>query len=180
MPITNKNSLSKSTRTDFTQDYKMQVFTMWYNSGKPSPERFYSLLVEEDVKEPLSGEMPTKSTVTRWIKTDFEAKSTFLDTEAIKAIEKQLVGNKIQMLTAHAAIGRELSQMGMEFLRSEGLGNSRNALSAIIEGLRIETESSGASVKFNELSKMTDEELLGEFTKLVQGSKLVSVGPNDE
>lgn len=158
----------------------MQIFTLWYNSGKPSAERLYSIIITENIKEVLSGEIPTKSTIDRWIKKDFEAKSTFLDNEAMKSIEKSLVGNKIQMLKAHAEIGKELYAMGMDYLREEGLGNSRNALTAIIEGMRIETESSGASVKFNELSKMTDEELLGEFSKIVQGSKIVSIGPNDE
>ena len=82
------------------------------------------------------------------------------------------------MLNTHAEVGKDLYKMGMEYLKENGLGNSRNALSAVVEGLRIERESSGTTVKFAELDKMSDEELLEQLSNIVQGSKIVSVGPN--
>ena len=174
-----KTGLVKRGRPDFTQDYKMKIFTLWYNLGKPSPERLYSEIVTQDIKEGFSGAMPSKTTVYMWVTKDFEAKATFLDMEAAKSIEKQLVGQRIQMLNTHAKYGQELAEMGMAFLKENGLGNSRNALSAVIEGLRIEKESSGAPVKFTELSKLTDEELVGELQKIIEGSPILSIEPND-
>lgn len=153
---------------------------LWYNHGKPSADRLHALIVAENIKEFLSGEIPTLSTVKNWVKTTFQAKATFLDNEAMKSIEKGLVGNKIETLRKHAEIGKELYEMGMQELRENGLGNARNALTAVIEGMRIENESSGAAIKFTELSKMSDEELVGELHKLVSGSKIISIEPNDE
>lgn len=180
MPALNKNSLAKRTRTDFTQDYKMQIFTLWYNSGKPSAERLFSIIITENIKEPLSGEIPTANTIKKWVGNEFEAKATFLDMEVMKSLEKSLVTNKIELLKRHAEIGKEVYEMGLEHLKENGLGNSRNALTAIIEGLRIEAENSGASVKFNELKDKTNEELWGELLKIIQKGKIVSIEPNDE
>jgi hypothetical protein len=177
--LLNQHVQTKRTRTEFTQDYKMKIFMLWYNKGKPVSERLYSIIITENIREPLSGEIPTRTTIDKWIKKDFELKATFLDLEASKAIEKELVANKIQMLQSHSKIGQELYEMGMVHLRTEGLGNSRNALSAVIEGLRIEKESSGVNIKFAELDKLNDEELLAELNKLVVGSEIISIEPND-
>ena len=175
--FSDKQSLSRA-RFHFTEDYKMQIFTLWYNSGKPNADRLYSLIISENIKEPLSGEIPNKNTLVTWVRKDFEIKATFLDAKAIQQLEKQLVQSKLEMLNKHADVGRELYTIGMEYLKENGLGNSRNALSAVVEGLRIERESSGTTVKFAELDKMSDEELFAELASLVQGSKIISVGPN--
>lgn len=175
----NRNKLVRS-QQNFTDDYKMRIFTLWYNSGKPTSERLYSLIVSEDIKEPLSGDIPTKNTISLWIKRDFESKATFLDNQAMKDLEKQLVKSKLELLNAHALIGKELQVMGMKYLKEKELGNARNALSAVIEGLRIERESSGVSVKFAELDKLNDDELLEELALIVETSDIIDIEPNEQ
>jgi len=164
---------------EFTQDYQMKIFMLWYNSGKPTSSRLYAEIVNQDIRENLSDEMVSENTLRKWIREDFEAKATFLDDEVAKNIEKQLVSDKIHTMQVHAEMGRKLQVIGMEFLEENGLGNARNALSAVLEGMRIEKENSGTAIKLAELDKLSDEELLAELNKLVQDSEIVAIEPND-
>lgn len=168
----------KRTKTEFTEDYKMKIFMLWYNSGKPSSDALYSLIISNDIKEGFSGEIPSKTTVSGWVKKLFEAKATFLDLKANEAIEKQMISTKIEMLQEHAKLAQELHTMGMTYLRDNGLGNARNALSAVIDGIRIERESRGTE-KLIELDKLSDKDLLAEFARLIEGSEIVSIEPNN-
>ena len=178
MPIPNRSLLQNKTRIEFTEDYQKQIFILWYNLGKPTSSRLYSVIVEKDLKEELSGEMVSENTLRKWIK-DFEAKAIILDKGVSDELEKQLVADKINTMKFHAEMGRKLQVMGMDYLENNGLGNARNALSAVLEGMRVEKENSGTAIKLAELDKLSNEELVDELRKLVENSEIVDIEPND-
>lgn len=178
MPVPSSSN-QVSNRINYTDDYKMEVFTIWYNSGKPTSAQLFSKLVADGVKEFQSKSIPTKNILHKWITNEFQSKAIFLDNEVARKLEKDLITRRVEVLNAHAEIGNELYKMGMDYLRENGIGSARNALTAVIEGLRIEKENTGTPVKFAELQSLTDDQLMEEFVKLVTSrSKIISIEPN--
>lgn len=178
MPVPSSSS-KVANRVNYTDDYKMQLFTIWYNSGKITAAQLYSKLVADNIVEYQSKTIPTKNILHKWIQNEFQSKAIFLDNEVARKLEKDLITKRVAVLNEHAGVGNELYNMGMDYLREHGLGSSRNAITAVIEGLRIEKENTGTPVKFAELQSLTDDQLMEEFAKLVTSrSKIVSIEPN--
>lgn len=162
--------------SEFSEEYRTKIFTLWFKNSKPVAARLKNLIKEPD---PLNGRFLSAGQLKTLINGEFSAKAAFLDEQVAKELERQLVTEKIEMLRDHAVAGRELWEMGMEHLREKGLGNSRTAVTALIEGIKIEKESRGTPIELARIGKMTDEELLGTLQELVSDSEILALEPAD-
>lgn len=146
-----------SPETSFSDTYKQQIFSQWYQAGKPGANKLYPQLEGLD---PYTGCKLAKSTLAGWISKDFHDWAVPLDEEVRNNLENSLVAEKVKMLERHAETGKKMQALGIQYLEENGVGGSRNAIQLLVEGLRIERESVGAP-KFNvQMSEMTDEQLV--------------------
>lgn len=148
----------------FSNEYKDEVFIIWYNSGKPP----IPALVDLIPPDPVRGEKPEPNTVRIWVKEIFVPRAELLDEQVFKELESRLVKEKIDMLTRHAETGYKMQDMAFKYLEEnvEDLTIS-TSIRLLVEGIRIEKESRGLPQAMNKMISMSDEELLGEVEKLI-------------
>lgn len=160
----------------FGDEYKLQVFLVWYNTGKPSGEMLRTLIEPDSLTENL----PAAHTLNQWIRETFIPKALFLDEQVSADIDKKLVAQRVEMADRHAHIGKILQQKGLEYLESHDITNAKDALAAIIKGVEIEHEARVLPTDILEkLDTMSDDQLVKELTKVIQSSKILDITPND-
>jgi hypothetical protein len=160
----------------FSQDDVQKAFIIWYNAGKPTMGRFKKLLEENF---PEWEEVPSTYILNRWITEIFTPRAFDMDEEVARSLEVRLIKDKVEMFQRHAKMARDLQNMAIEFLEENGLGNSRNAVTALVEALKIERESVGMDRLLEKITNKTDEELLNDLKSLVRGP-IVSMEANDD
>lgn len=153
----------------FTDDYKYQVFLLWYNSGKPSAQATWNLIPEE-----WGDNKPNAATVGGWIKSDrFQDQAKALDESVVNEIESRMIKEKVEMLSRHAEIGFNIQNIAIEKIMEKKDELTSNALvRLLIEGIRIERESRGIPQAIEQMVSKTDAELLEEISKLTGGAEV--------
>ena len=154
----------------FSDDYKYQMFLLWYNNGRPSGTKLHAMIPEGwgDAK-------PTPGTLTSWVNGEyFKEQAETLDTQVSREIEARMVKEKVDMLSRHADLGQEITDLAIDKIREKKDELSSNALvRLLIEGVRIERESRGIPQAIEKMVlNKSDEELLEEVNKLVKDSQV--------
>ena len=159
----------------FPETYRETVFAVWYGKGKPAPKVLWDM-IEPD---PLLGAKPSSALLRNWVK-KFREKASTLDIQVAEEANKKLVADKVAMLERHATVGRKMQNLGLEFLEEHGVGGARNAITMLVEGLRIERESVGAPKIAQRIIDMSDEELFQELRVLVKETTITPNLPSPE
>lgn len=150
----------------FSDDYQLEVFFTWYNSGKPNNKQLFDLIQND----PISGLKPTERTLKEWINARFTVRALALDNKVAERIEQELVQQRVGMLQRHAVLGEKMQQMGIEYLEKNGIGSPRNAITLLVRGVEIEHEARIAPLDIlQRLDKMSDQELLDQLRQESQG-----------
>jgi len=170
-------SLKNAEVDRITDDYRLATYMLWYNSGKPSAEVLYRALRPD----PNSGIKPAVSTIRTWIKDSFIPTALETDERVADEVNQAMVSQRIEMLDRHAEIAKEMQEMALEYLRENGLGSARNALTALIQG--VEMEHNARIIPTDILSKlgtMSDDKLLETFTDMLNGGQILEILPNTD
>ena len=151
----------------FSDHYKGEVFTIWYNAGKPTYRVLYNMLPPD----PKSNAIPAQSTVQTWIAKDFMFRAEDLDKQVMDQVSANLVAEKVEMLRRHADTGKEMHRIATEWLEThvDDLTAS-TAIRLLVEGIRIERESVGLPEALKKMMSMNDEELLEEVQSLISNA----------
>ena len=88
--------------------------------------------------------------------------------ETIQVMDRQVVNERIEMFREHAAIGKEIKDFGLDYLRVQGLKSDMAALRAIADGVQLERSSRGLADSLARLAEMDDTKLLKEINKLLE------------
>lgn len=177
MAISDSKEREVTTRQDgWSEEYKFKIFNLWYTSGKPGPAMLVQMVDEDD---PMTDQRPNQHIITNWIYRDFVKMAMPIDDDVSKALQKQLVADKLEVMEYQAGMARELYDMGMDWLREKGLGNSRTALTAVVQGMQIERETRGAPQILGNIAKLNDQELLNVFMELADESEVMKLEPNE-
>lgn len=153
----------------FSDDYKYQVFLLWYNKGRPSAQNTWNLIPGS-----WGENKPTVATINGWIHSDkFKEQADALDVAISDEIESRMILEKVEMLSRHADLGLEMQDMAITFIRNKKDELTSNAaVRLLIEGIRIERESRGIPQALEKMIDKSDQELLEEVSKLIGGSEV--------
>jgi hypothetical protein len=162
-------------KDQFPETYRETVFMVWYSKGKPRPKVLWNM-IEPD---PMLGAKPSSTVLSEWLK-NFREKASSLDTKVAEEVNTKLVADKVAMLERHASVAREMQETGLEYLKTHDLGGARNAITMVVEGLRIERESVGAPRIAQRVLDMSDDELVQELRVLVKETTVTHSLPNPE
>lgn len=150
-------------RTKFSEDYKTKIFQLWYNKGKPHTVVLYNMLPPTEL-----GERPTQLNLGQWIKLDFRPRAEAIDAEVQKELQIRMVQEKVEMLSRHARMGKEMQDMGITYLKEHEKDlNAQVSLNLVVRGWEIEHASRGVSSALEKMLKMSDEDLQKEITLLL-------------
>lgn len=167
MPITTlTNYTEDGNNMVFDSRYKDSVFLLWYSSGKPPIVRLRGIINSELGVDTIAGRIPGIDTLRNWIEKEFTERALSLDQEVDRQMQEQVVQQKVEMLRRHAEIAKTMQSQALDYLSENGLGNSKNALAALINGLKIERDSVGVIPFFEKLGDMSDDALMLQLQKL--------------
>lgn len=147
----------------FTEDYKDQVFYLWYENGKSINFNLMELL-------PVSsnGRKPSEVTIKDWARQgDWNTRADGLDGQVARVLDNSIIDKRVAMYQRHAEIGQDMVEMGMEFLKANGIKSDQAALRAIAEGVEIQRQSIGLAEALQKISTMDNDQLTRELQKLL-------------
>ncbi len=163
-------------RIRYSDEYRDNVFWIWYNAGKPDAGKLWAMLKDDQVS-------PEIKTLREWINTDFRERAEMLDEEINEVIIDKAVAEKIEMLERHTKTAVTMQNIALEYLNNhkEDL-NAYSAIRLLVEGIRIERESRGIPEALRKMADMSDDKLLEEIKKLLSAgqSYIESIDTKDE
>jgi hypothetical protein len=146
----------------FPQETHDQAFYLWYKMGKPE----YSIL-EKAMKE-KDGKSPGIGTLQHWKNLDsWDEHADALDGIADNSMDKEIIKQRAELIRKQADIGKELIDMGMNYLQNEGLDNSADAIRAIGKGAELQEKELGWAAVFAELANATEDDLNRKLKKFM-------------
>jgi hypothetical protein len=152
----------------FTDQYKYEIFLLWFNAGKPRSGELRRM-----IPEALGDRKPTVDVLRIWIKERFIPQAEQMDKEISEQLESRMVKEKVEMLSRHANLGTKMQDIGIDYIEANKSDLTANAaVRLLIEGVRIERDSRGLPQAIEKMMNQSDEELLEEVQQLVEGSQV--------
>ena len=153
----------------YSNHYKEQLFLLWYSEGKPTLHSFHKIIPGDS-----AGDKPTLDTLKGWSHyLKWKNRGNLLDDEVKQKIEAHAIAEKVEMLSRHAKTGKELQEIGAEYIR-EHLDEIKPSVAVrmIVEGVKIEQGSRGIGTAFIDAVNMSDDELTTKLEDLIGKSKV--------
>lgn len=174
MPLLNNTNTNLTRSQKFPDDYVQNVFTVWYSSNKPALSDLRNLIPE------YKGKKPTLSVLDGWIKERFVPKAFMLDEEAAERLDRDLVAVKVEMMQRHVQLSQEMQDLGIGYLRNEGVDDAKTAVRLLVEGINIENKNAGIAEIVRRMQDWSDEKVLDELRKAIEDSPITAILPMEE
>jgi len=174
MPI--DEFLTTKDRSTFSEDYKTEVFMIWYRNSRPNPVYLYGMISENE-----NGKKPSRAHLSNWIREDFEERAIPIDDAVRDEMNSRLMQEKIEMLERHAQVGLEMQGIALDYIR--GHKDELTPISAVrllVEGVKVEKGSRGIPDVLRKMMEMSDQDLLKETEKLLLRSPITEITPLDK
>lgn len=164
---------NQSLMESYNQDYVELCFYHWYSRGRPSIAELSRHLPED-----WRGERPTTQTISKWaIANTWEERANKLDLEVRDKVQKAYVSEKVQMLSRHAELGRELQRKGEEALERLEIKNVGVALKSIELGVEMEKDSSNLEKLLATVAALEDSKLVQRMSALLSKVNMIDDSP---
>ena len=159
----------------YTDGYKLIVFQIWYNNGKPDPSTLKDLIPVPDTNY---GRKPSVVTLNEWIRSNFRNQAESLDEEVLEEVNAALVTSKIEMIKRHVEVAQEGQQIALNYLRGAELTPSA-AVRLLADMMRVEKESMGIPEALSKVVQMSDEQLYKQLREALEEGTIERIEPND-
>ena len=156
------------TRT-FSEEYKYKMFLLWYNHSRPSMPIFYPMLTPDE-----SDHTPERSTVRSWL-VQWKPQAEVLDDQIRAELEKRMVKEKVKMLSRHADLGKQMQDLGIEFITDPDNKDSLTSATAVrllVAGVEIERDSRGLPEALEKLITQSDEKIMDRIKELTKDTPI--------
>ena len=133
-----------------------EAFEVWYDNDRDTQ---------------LTAKMLHRSgdTIRRWVRTfDWHRKADRRDAKMQQKIEQQGVAARERMFNRQIAIAQALQAKGYEFITTQPVLKTSDAVQMIRQGVDIERTAMGLPTQLMEISAKSDSELIREFTEVSQ------------
>lgn len=148
----------------FSEEIHDSTFALWYKLGKPTNKQLIELMKTELHME----RVPKVQTIAYWKTTDeWDTRADELDGKIQLSTDKVIIKQRQDIIKKLADVGNELVEMGMTYLRKEGIENSADAIRAIGKGAELEDKLLGWAAYYAEISKGSEADLDRELAKFM-------------
>ncbi len=173
MPV--DDLLNRKDRSTFSEDYKTEVFMIWYKNSRPNSMFLHGMIPESE-----EGKKPSRNHLNLWIRDDFEVRAIPIDDAVREEMNSRLTQEKIEMLERHAKMGFEMQNIALEYLRANKKDLTPiSAVRLLVEAVKIESGSRGIPDVLRKMMSMSDTDLLKETEKLLLRSPITEITPLD-
>jgi len=154
----------------YSEDYKLQSYFQWYNSGKPTATQF-----QLEIKPTSDGNFPTIQTLHGWIK-QWKEDCKPLDERIYNEIMEETVASKVEMIRKQLGETKILRKSAYDYLVENVDELSPSTATRLwIESARLERELSGIPEALEKMIQMDDKNLIEEITELISESEIKSI-----
>lgn len=153
----------------FTDEYKEEVFYVWYNAGKIGARDLF-----DRIPFPVTnfGNKPVVTTLSQWI-LEFSERALELDKGVRKTMDEATVKAKIEMLERHVEAGKEMQKVALKWLSENFDKLTASAVVRLLtDGLKVEREAVGIPGMLEKLADSSDEELLKQLEDIIQEAEI--------
>lgn len=150
----------------YDSNYKERAFWIWYNAGQISSLKL-ALALEE-----VEDEVPSSGTLDIWLR-EWRERADELDQQVKDKFSAEVIETKVEMLRRHADIGRELQDIGLDWLREHTNELTAAAVTRLIkDGYEMEKASVGVPEALTKMLSTSDEELIKQIEAALTGDDL--------
>ena len=160
---------SKDKTHVFSPEYKYKMFLLWYKQGRPGMYAFSKMVTLDDV-----GSEPSLSTLKLW-QIQWKLEAEILDNQVRTELERRMVKEKVEMLSRHADLGKQMQDLGIDFITDPGNKDSLTSATAVrllVAGVEIERDSRGLPEALEKIMTQSDDKLLEEIKELTKNSPI--------
>lgn len=151
----------------YSNEWKEKVFWIWYESGQFGAHKLYVKLSD------LGEETPNIQTLNEWINDGWRDRGAELDQQVRDKFSKEVIETKVEMLKRHSQVGKELQDIGLEWLRENQDALTPSAVVRLIkDGYEIERASVGVPEALTKMLSVSDEELKKQIEAALTGEDL--------
>lgn len=156
------NSITTGQRYDAT--YQELCFSIWYSSGRISPNKLVRMIPEEENTHAI----PSVDTIRFWMSTSFwEDRADRLDEKVQEMTDRALVKVRMDMMKRHAQMAAETAETAFEYLQEHGFDSSASAVSALFKSMDAEKASRGLDTALSKIYTLNDDDLKKEMDRLL-------------
>lgn len=149
------SSYAPAINTEYSRQYREDLFLLWYQNARPRGKKFAALLPKDE-----HGRIPNLAIVQRWMREDgWMARANEMDGEVIERLREIAIAEKVNMHQRHAEVGKELLEMGLDWLESNHINTATEASRIIELGTRLEKENTGGAQALQEVSELSNRKL---------------------
>ena len=153
----------------FSPEYKYKMFLLWYKQGRLGMYAFHDMVTLDD-----TGSKPSLSTLKAW-QIQWKLEAEILDNQVRTELEKRMVKEKVEMLSRHADLGKQMQDLGIEFITDPDNKDSLTSATAVrllVAGVEIERDSRGLPDALKKIMTQSDDKLLEEIKELTKNSPI--------
>ena len=172
MSITNKKENARDLALDlldshhiqshFDDQYKFEVFWVWYMNGRPSGQVLQGMIDPNP-----EGVIPSPITLGDWMRS-YKYLADEMDTKIKTTLEEKAITAKVEMLQRHAKIGQDMQVIAVDFIEAHSDQLTANAaVRLLVEAVKMERESRGLPTLITQTINSTDEELMKQIEDLM-------------
>lgn len=148
---------------DYSEEYKNQVFAIWYLHGHTKIGSLLDFIEPDD-----RGRTPNPTTIQKWREQGgWDARSQQLDIEVQQKTDRELVSLRMEMMKRHAKKAEEIQEMSFAYLQETGFDSSASAVSALFKAFDEEKKSRGMEIALTQVFTMNDENLQKTMNRLL-------------
>lgn len=147
----------------FSPEYKDAVFYAWYKAGRPRLTKVVNFIPPTP-----DGRKPNTVTVKDWVESEnWYQRADALDAEVSMKIDQEVIEARVTQLREMAQLGKEVMNLGYEYLKDEGFDSAASAVRAVGLGGDMYFKYAAAADYIAKIGTMSDKQLDRELMKLL-------------
>lgn len=161
----------------YSTEVHEKAFYLWYKF-RPEMKQLVIMLREdlgEEARVPSFGVLRTWKMVEDW-----EGHADALDGQAEQAGDIEIIHQRQQIIQRMASVGQELVDMGMKYLKDNGIENSADAIRAIGKGAELQDKLLGWAAYYAELANATNADLDNKLKKFMTQENIIETTATDD
>lgn len=157
------------------QEVHEQAFALWFKLDHPQWKQLHEVMTSELGID----RVPRLSTLMTWYRTEaWEERADALSGQIEVSQDKEIIKQREGIIKKLAKVGEELVTMGMDYLKTQGIENSADAIRAISKGAELQDKLLGWAAVFAELSTASNDDLDRKLKKYMTGDVLEATAIN--
>lgn len=152
----------------YEEAYIDACFYAWFKASRPKLKSASGSRIMQALPANLDGRKPDIGTVKRWMeKYQWEERADALDAELSRKLDVEAIEEKAELYRQIAEKGKDVMQMGYDYIKTNKFDTSASAVRAIFGGADMVAKFGTAADVLLSVGQMTDKQVEKEILRLL-------------